>query len=32
MAFLHNVAVFLYMAASQRRIERRIMRKLLEYV
>jgi hypothetical protein len=30
-AFFRNVTVFVYMAASRRRTERRLMRKLLEY-
>jgi hypothetical protein len=31
-AFLRNATVFLYMAATRRRTERQLMRKLLEYV
>ena len=30
-AFLRNVTVFVYMAASRRRTERQLMRRLLEY-
>jgi hypothetical protein len=30
-AFLRNATVFVYLAASQRRAERHLMRKLLEY-
>jgi hypothetical protein len=31
-AFLRNTAVFLFMALSQRRAERRVLRRLLDYI